>query len=701
MLRRSGLTAIALALVLPFAGAAFVRLTVTGTLGDTLLRRSDNHDLRFLVNEETADGLLSDTSQFVITSDSEPIPALERAIDTWDSVPDAALSFAPLRTTAAGIASDGTNVISFVDSPAIRALTVGAIALSIRTITTATGELGDCDIQFNPDFRLENTHFAYSTTLAFRTYDIQSIATHELGHCLGANHTPVVGSAMNAFAISAQNFQARLSHDDIAFARTVYPTDAASPQFGTIEGTLTIEGAPAAGIAVVAIEPDQGITLACVTGLDDGSYRLQSVPAGRFLIYGEALDGPSLPRDFQDRFLSRFSEGFRPRLFGPPSAPTRVDVFAGRVVQADFDFEMGQTAFNIELIGIAPPGTAGRPGRITTGPIQLIGGHSHDILLSGPGIDASVREESVSFNAPGVMIRQGSLAVDADVIVNGGPVLRMTVDIAPRTERQVSSIIVRKGNVIAVYTGPLAIEPGPAFPSDGFVNAASFSGRGISPGGIYSIFGKRLGPTPSISVPGFDPVTGRLPTNLGGVRVLFNNIPAAMFFVQGDQLNLQAPVEVTLFRDVGIVVEVDGIPSSEVLLPVVNSDPGIFLSGDGGQAVVLNEDQRPNSLGSPAARGEVITIFGTGPGTVSPPVETGAPAGAVEPFSRANAVQVFVGGVEVPAENIFFAGMTPGLVGLFQVNVRIPASATTGSTVSLVIAVRGIPSQDGATIAIQ
>jgi uncharacterized protein (TIGR03437 family) len=698
---RSRLASIGLSLLLPVVAAGFVRLTVTGTLGDRPLRRTDNQDMRFLVNSATAAGLMNDSSQFVITSDSEPMLALERAIDNWDAVPDADLSFAPLRTTSAGIASDGVNVISFEDSPAIRALTVGAIALSLRTITPATGELGDCDIQFNPDFRLENTHFSYSTTLAFRTYDIQSIATHELGHCLGANHTPVVGAAMNAFAISAQNFQARLAHDDIAFAQTVYPPVSQTPLFGTIEGTLTIEGVPAAGVAVVAIEPDQGITLACVTDLDDGSYRLESVPAGRYLIYGEALDGPSLPRDFQDRFLSRFSDGFRPRLFGPPTAPTRVDIFPGRVVHADFNFEMGQTAFNIEQIGIAAPETTGRPGRVTTGPIQLIGGHSHDILLSGPGIDASVREDSVSFNAPGVTIRPGSLKVDAGVIVNGGPVLRMTVDIAPRTERQVSSMIIRKGTVIAVYTGPIAIEPGPSFPSDGFVNAASFSGRGISPGGIYSIFGERLGPTPSISVAGFDARTGRLPTKLGDVRVLFNNIPGAMFFAQGNQLNLQAPVEVNLFRDVSVVVEVDGIPSPPVKLPVVNADPGIFLSGNGGQAVVLNQDQSPNSLGNPTAREEVITIFGTGPGTVLPPVETGAPARGVEPFSRASAVQVFVGGVEIPSENILFAGMTPGLVGLFQVNVRIPASAITGSTVSLVITVRGIPSQDGATIAIQ
>jgi uncharacterized protein (TIGR03437 family) len=276
----------------------------------------------------------------------------------------------------------------------------------------------------------------------------------------------------------------------------------------------------------------------------------------------------------------------------------------------------------------------------------------------------------------------------------------MTVDVAPRTERQVSSIVIRKGNVIAVYTGPLTIEPSPSFPEAGFVNAASFSGCGVSPGGIYSIFGERLGPSRSISVPGFDPATGRLPTRLGGVRVLFNSVPAAMFFVQGNQLNLQAPTEVSLFRNVNIVVEVDGISSPPLSLPAINSDPGIFVSGAGGQAIVLNQDQTPNSSGNPSAREEVITIFATGAGSLDHPLATGEPAG-VDPLSRVASVQVFIDGVEAPAENVLFAGMTPGLVGLLQVNVRIPPGASTGGAVSLVIAIRGNPSQDGATIAIQ
>ena len=47
------------------------------------------------------------------------------------------------------------------------------------------------------------------------------------------------------------------------------------------------------------------------------------------------------------------------------------------------------------------------------------------------------------------------------------------------------------------------------------------------------------------------------------------------------------------------------------------------------------------------------------------------------------------GGVSAPVE---FAGLTPGFVGLYQVNIRIPADAPTGAAVELTLEQDGITS---------
>ena len=48
-----------------------------------------------------------------------------------------------------------------------------------------------------------------------------------------------------------------------------------------------------------------------------------------------------------------------------------------------------------------------------------------------------------------------------------------------------------------------------------------------------------------------------------------------------------------------------------------------------------------------------------------------------------------IGGVNAPVQ---FAGLAPGFVGLYQVNVEIPASVTPGSEVPLVLLQSGVPS---------
>ena len=233
-----------------------------------------------------------------------------------------------------------------------------------------------------------------------------------------------------------------------------------------------------------------------------------------------------------------------------------------------------------------------------------------------------------------------------------------------------------------VATGGLA-----ELSSLGVVNAASFQpgGIAIAPGEIVSLFVQNAGPEVGVSATAFDPETGKLPTTLAGVRVFFGDTAAPLFFVRRDQLNVQAPFEIAGLDLVGVRVEYEGASSGVIPVKVRPSDPGLF-------APVLNQDSTVNTEANAAARGSVVQFFATGQGSVTPAVMTGAPGGVPLSFADLE-VKAFVNGQEA---TVLFAGLTPGLVGLLQVNVQLPVGFTGPVTIQLEIG--GIESASTTTV---
>ncbi len=188
---------------------------------------------------------------------------------------------------------------------------------------------------------------------------------------------------------------------------------------------------------------------------------------------------------------------------------------------------------------------------------------------------------------------------------------------------------------------------GPIVATGGVRNAASLT-PSIAPGSIISIFGSNLAVS-TASASGYP-----LPYDLGGAKVSINGVAAPMFYASPSQINAQAPYE--LKQGAGTLT----VGNSETPVTISPSAPGLFkLSGE----FVVPEVCSP---------GDVIVIYLTGQGAVSPPVPTAAAAPA-SPLSRsALETQVSVGG---KAAEVLFSGLTPGFAGLLQVNVRVPQVA--------------------------
>jgi uncharacterized protein (TIGR03437 family) len=104
----------------------------------------------------------------------------------------------------------------------------------------------------------------------------------------------------------------------------------------------------------------------------------------------------------------------------------------------------------------------------------------------------------------------------------------------------------------------------------------------------------------------------------------------------------------------------------------------------------------------PATAGQYITIYTSGLGAVSNTPADGAAASGTTLSQASENVSVTIGGVAAP---LSFAGLSPGFVGLYQVNVQIPSGLGTQSSTPLVVTVLSSTNQkftsNTATIAVQ
>ena len=91
---------------------------------------------------------------------------------------------------------------------------------------------------------------------------------------------------------------------------------------------------------------------------------------------------------------------------------------------------------------------------------------------------------------------------------------------------------------------------------------------------------------------------------------------------------------------------------------------------------------------NPATGGSVLVIYCTGLGGVSPAAVAGSAVPSDALRNTVNPVTLTIGGVNA---SVAFAGLTPGLTGLYQVNATVPSGIAAGNQVPVVLAVDGTP----------
>jgi uncharacterized protein (TIGR03437 family) len=195
-----------------------------------------------------------------------------------------------------------------------------------------------------------------------------------------------------------------------------------------------------------------------------------------------------------------------------------------------------------------------------------------------------------------------------------------------------------------------------SFTAASVVNGATFT-PGIAPGGVVSIFGTGLS------------VTGQATT------VDMDGIAMRLLFATPFQINAEVPLTMAPGVHTIRVQSVYGASQQAVTVSAVA--PGIFLIGNPPVGAITNQNFTLIGPSNPLPRGQSLVIFATGLGTVT---QSG------QYFQTSTPVTVVLNGTELSTS---FAGLAPGFIGLYQVNVTVPAGTPPGLGITLALKVGG------------
>jgi uncharacterized protein (TIGR03437 family) len=173
---------------------------------------------------------------------------------------------------------------------------------------------------------------------------------------------------------------------------------------------------------------------------------------------------------------------------------------------------------------------------------------------------------------------------------------------------------------------------------------------------------------------------------MSGVSVSFDqperglSVPGRLFYVGDSQVNVQIPWEFQGASSVQMKVSIEDSSTAVYTVPLLDYSPALFewtepgtnqqyaVGQDAGFGLITTENA--------AQRGQVILLYANGLG----PVDNRPASGEVSPGAPNLATarvtpQVTIGGRPAP---VSFAGLTPGSVGLYQINVQVPSDLAPG-----------------------
>lgn len=228
----------------------------------------------------------------------------------------------------------------------------------------------------------------------------------------------------------------------------------------------------------------------------------------------------------------------------------------------------------------------------------------------------------------------------------------------------------------------------PLVDSGGVISAASGLAP-VAPGEFIAIYGQNMGTGLNTSQP------TSYSNLLGGTQVLIGGQPVPLYFTATGQIDAIVPYDLPTNTVQQLIVQNGLAYSQPEPVTIAVAQPGVFTQNQSGSGPGAILGQKPggvpalNTAANPASAGDALLIFCTGLGTTSPAV----PAGTAAPTSSLSyTTQTATATVGGQNAQILFAGLAPGYVGLYQVNLIVPTGVAAGPSVPVVITAAGAAS---------
>ncbi len=312
-------------------------------------------------------------------NNNEFLNAVKRSLHSWEAIANIEfieMNSDKLSTNFEGKIGDGINLITI--SPTAKNLALFndnpfETSSKTRVFYNRKGIISEADIVLNPLVQ-------FTTDGTFGTFDLESTITHEIGHLLGLDHSPVIGSIMqthqgkNGIYSLLKNNRKSLTDDDINGIRSLYGAKS-EDSFGNLTGKIYTKGVSQELQVWLENSLDGNIISGFFTRLD-GTFKINNIATGKYKIYTT------------DRNQLNFSQYLGEVLVKQNSTNNFVK-----------SVKLNPKTFSVEYVG-----TNAQLSNIS---VETPIGSSNLIFIGGNNLDE--KDITVNFSSPHLSVKQDSL----------------------------------------------------------------------------------------------------------------------------------------------------------------------------------------------------------------------------------------------------------------------------------------------------